>query len=220
MSGSGDESRNSLAMPPTVVEDKEERKRLEVRNNLRQFDVGLKIIADALERGTFKLRPSTILMLHREGFDGLTPFAGNYRATRVVITGSNFEAPEPWKVPELIEQMCDYVNDQWNRSTPIHLSAYAMWRLNWIHPFSEGNGTTARLLSYIILSIRLGAPLPGTPTIPEQIVARRQEYFLALEEADAAWQHGLLKLDKMEALISSLLVKQLNTLYQSDRGNY
>jgi Fic family protein len=50
------------------------------------------------------------------------------------------------------------------QSTPIHLAAYLMWRLNWIHPFADGNGRTSRIISYVVLSIRAGAILPGTPT--------------------------------------------------------
>jgi hypothetical protein len=34
-------------------------------------------------------------------------------------------------------------------ATAIHLAAYLMWRLNWIHPFADGNGRTARMTSYV-----------------------------------------------------------------------
>ena len=30
-------------------------------------------------------------------------------------------------------------NDNWDDSTPVHLASYVMWRLNWIHPFTDGN---------------------------------------------------------------------------------
>jgi Fic family protein len=72
------------------------------------------------------------------------------------------------------------------QSTPIHLAAYLMWRLNWIHPFADGNGRTSRIISYVVLSIRAGAILPGTPTIPDQIVDNRKPYFDALDAADLA----------------------------------
>ena len=93
-------------------------------------------------------------------------------------------------VPELIEEMCDYVNEHWETSTPLHLGAYIMWRLNWIHPFADGNGRTSRILSYVVLSIRAGSLPPGTPTIPDQIVENRTPYFEALDAADEAWRLG------------------------------
>jgi hypothetical protein len=44
-----------------------------------------------------------------------------------------------------------------------------MWSMNWIHPFFGGNGRTARALSYLVLSVKLGFVRPGTKTIPELI---------------------------------------------------
>jgi Fic family protein len=74
----------------------------------------------------------------------------------------------------------------------VHLSAYTMWRLNWIHPFSDGNGRTSRIFSYILLSVKFGQYIPETMTIPDQIVANRKPYFEALESADKSlgndWQ--------------------------------
>jgi Fic family protein len=114
--------------------------------------------------------------------------------------------------------MCDYVNDRWEHSTPIHLAAYLMWRLNWIHPFADGNGRTSRMISYVVLSIRAGAVLPGTPTIPDQIVDNRIPYFDALDAADTAFRGGVLDVSEMENLLSSLLAKQLASFYESLGG--
>ena len=97
-------------------------------------------------------------------------YAGNYRPGGGHVEGSEHEPVGAHLVPELVEDMCDYVNHHWEDSTPIHLAAYVMWRLNWIlHPFADGNGRTSRIVSYVVLSIRAGSILPGTPTIPDQI---------------------------------------------------
>jgi hypothetical protein len=108
----------------------------------------------------FKLRPSLILGLQREALAGISSYAGNYRPGGVAIEGSKHEPVGAHLVPELVEEMCDYVNEHWEESTPIHLAAYLMWRLNWIHPFADGNGRTSRIISYVVLSIRAGAILP------------------------------------------------------------
>ncbi|HEX9904878.1 MAG TPA: Fic family protein, partial [Propylenella sp.] len=122
-------------------------------------------------------------------------------------------------VPELAETLCDYVNENWADRTALHLAAYAMWRLNWIHPFADGNGRTSRILSYLILCIRTGWILPGTPTIPDQIVQNRTPYFEALDAADAAWRNGTMNVSKMEALLEGLLATQLMSVYHLAGGS-
>jgi hypothetical protein len=122
-------------------------------------------------------------------------------------------------VPELVEDMCDYVNDHWSEATPVHLAAYIMWRLNWIHPFSDGNGRTSRMLSYIVLCAKLDSVLPGHPTIPEQIVSNRDPYFAALDAADAALkERDVIDVSKMEELLSGMLAEQLKNAYEMASG--
>ena len=122
-------------------------------------------------------------------------------------------------MPELVEDLCDYVNDKWNAYSPVHLGAYCMWRLNWIHPFADGNGRTSRILSYVVLSIRAGALLPGAPTIPYYIVENRTPYFAALDAADDFLKNeSKIDLSKMEELLGALLAKQLTSFYRSAGG--
>ncbi len=85
-----------------------------------------------------------------------------------------------------------------------------MWRLNWIHPFADGNGRTSRIASYVVLSIAAKILLPGMPTIPDQIVDNRKPYFDALDAADAAWREGRLDIAKMEDLLGGMLERQLS----------
>ena len=80
--------------------------------------------------------------------------------------------------------------------------------MNWIHPFVDGNGRTARAISYVILCVRLGYRLPGTQTIPEQIAKHKAPYY-SLKAADVCETEGKLDLSEMEALLESLLAAQL-----------
>jgi Fic family protein len=141
----------------------------------------------------------------------------NFRDGPVVITGAQHTPPHHGEVPDLVDQMCLYVNSNWNK-TPVHLASYVMWRMNWIHPFFGGNGRTARATSYLILCARLGFKLPGTLTIPEQIVAKREPYFNALQAADIAWQAGIVNLTDMESLLESLLAAQLLAIHKQATG--
>ena len=114
--------------------------------------------------------------------------------------------------------MCAYINSPWNGATAIHLAAYVMWRINWIHPFFGGNGRTARALSYLVLCAKLGFRLPGSKTIPDFIVESREPYYAALRKADTAWSEGTLDLTEMESLMGSLLADQLLGVYEQAGG--
>jgi Fic family protein len=144
MPESGSERRNSRALEAPLIADRKARAAAEARNGLRQYDAGIKTIQTALERGVFNLRLSLVLALHREALAGISSYAGNFRPAGVKIEGSKHEPVGAHLVPELIEEMCDYVNEHWQASTPLHLAAYIMWRLNWIHPFADGNGRRHR----------------------------------------------------------------------------
>jgi Fic family protein len=218
MTGEERERRDSRALEPELIIDPQERAVAEARNGFRQYDAAIGAIHAALDRGSFRLRPSLILGLQREALAGISSYAGNYRPGGVAIEGSRHEPAGAHLVPELIEDMCDYINDHWAASTPFHLAAYAMWRLNWIHPFADGNGRTSRIVSYIVLSIRAGAMLPGTPTIPDQIVDNREPYFDALEAADAAFRDGRIDVSRMEELLAALLATQLAEFYKAVGG--
>ncbi len=218
MTGSERERRDSQALEPVLITDPQERAATEARNGFRQYDAAVAAIQSALERGSFKLRPSLILSLQREALTGISSYAGNFRPGGVAIEGSKHEPPGAHRVPELVEDMCDYVNDHWEESTPLHLAAYLMWRLNWIHPFADGNGRTSRITSYVVLSIRAGSLLPGTPTISDQIVDNRKPYFDALDAADEAYREGKVDVSKMETLLGSLLANQLANFYRAAGG--
>jgi Fic family protein len=151
-----------------------------------------------------------MMQLHQEALDGLHRLAGTYRNTTVKIEGSRHQPPEAAFVADEVESLCEYVNDNWSSASAVHLAAYVLWKMNWIHPFADGNGRTARTVSYVVLSVKLDSLLPGTPTIPEQIAANKEPYYDALECADAAWAAGKgVDVSALEVLLSGMLAKQL-----------
>jgi hypothetical protein len=132
MTGEERERRDSRALDSELITDPQAKAAAEASNGFRQYDAAIGTIQKALEHGSFKLRPSLILGLQRDALVGIGSYAGNYRPGGVAIEGSKHEPVGAHLVLELIEDMCDYVNDNWETSTPIHLAAYLMWRLNWI----------------------------------------------------------------------------------------
>jgi len=202
--------RHSKADEPEIVEDAEERAKLEARNALEQFDAVISLVEQFTtgDHPPFRLRSSIILQLQRIALKGLSAYAGVFRPAGVGIGGSKHKPVDAHLVATRVEEMCDYVTDNWLKP-PIHLTAYVLWRLNWIHPFTDGNGRTARAVAYLVLCVRLGYRLPGTTTIPELIARGKDPYYSALEAADSG------DLAVLEKLLGALLAKQLYDVHRS-----
>ena len=216
---SEEQERHSQALEPELVSDSDEIARIEARNGVRQIDAVTEMIEHFSDpERKFKLRPSQLLHLHRIALDGLSSYAGNWRPAGIEIKGSKHQPVGAHLVPEEIEHMCDYVNDNWDTSTPLHLAAYALWKLNWIHPFTDGNGRTARAFSYLLLCVKLGYRLPGRKTIPDQISRDKNPYYKALEAADQQWQSRKLNLTGLEKLLGDLLAEQLASVHDQATG--
>jgi Fic family protein len=193
---------------------------LEAENGLKQFDLAIDVIRHFLEPDRpFALRPSLIQQLQAVAVEGIQAEPGQWRTGPVAIHQSRHQPPPPHLVPFLVAEMCDYVNDHWHERTAFHLAAYVMWRLNWIHPFEDGNGRTSRTASYIVLSIKLTHVLNGSPAIPQQIQEDRTGYFRALESADAAYAMGdTVDVAGMEELLKGMLAKQLLSVIERASG--
>jgi Fic family protein len=201
--------RHSEAAEVPLITDPQQVAYREVYNTLQQFELVSSMVTHHLESGKpFRLRPSHLLDLHRAALAGLSPYPGVWRASEVQIHGSRHVPPGPESVPAHIEDMCEYVNENWGKS-PMHLAAYVMWKLNWIHPFTDGNGRTSRAASYFVLNVKLGYVLPGRRTIPDQIAEHKDPYYDALDAADTAWAAGKIELTQMKDLLSSMLAEQL-----------
>ena len=204
--------RHSVAEQLDLITNSQERARREAENGVRQYAVALDVIrthVHDLER-PFRLRSNLILRLHKEALDGVHPLAGTFRNTPIKIGGSEHEPVEAFMVPEETEHLCEYVNGNWPTKSALHLAAYVLWRLNWIHPFADGNGRTSRTVSYVVLSIKLDGLLPGVPTIPDQIASDKTPYYVALEAADLAWKATQqVDVSQLQSMLEGMLAKQL-----------
>jgi Fic family protein len=211
--------RHSKAEEPPLITDEDERAAREAENALRQFDAVLDLI-DEVERDgrPFRLRVSTIQMLHRLALDGLSRYAGTWRPGPIEIGLSKHTPPQAHLVAGLMEELCDWVNEHWSEETALSLCAYVMWRLNWIHPFDDGNGRTSRAVYYLVLCAKSGARLPGKLTIPEIIASNKEPYYDALEKIDEAEAAGAADLTPMKSLLEDCLARQLMEAWEAATG--
>lgn len=204
--------------PNQLYDTAEQKADLEARNGLLQFDEVRKLVAAS--RSEFKLTPEILLRLQYLAIHDIYSCAGKFRTGSVYLArpvqDPTLHQPGPWEgVPSLVDGMCNYVNGNFGKSA-VHLSAYVMWRHNWIHPFFGGNGRTSRAVSYLVLCARLGYDLPGSPTVPQQIAdvpKSRDRYFRALQAADASDKNVRLDVSMMEDLVSDCLAAQLLSIH-------
>ena len=191
----------------------------EAQNVLRQHDRLTELVQESVRDGSsrFRLRSFLFGELQAIAIDGLERSPGTFRTVTVTIEESGHQPPPAREVPRLVDDLCDYVSDNWDTATALHLGAYAMWRTNWIHPFVNGNGRTSRAISYLVFSIKLGHVMPGYPTIPDLIARAKQPYYRALEAADDADLEGRVDVSEMERLLEHHLATQLLSVLQSAR---
>jgi Fic family protein len=129
--------------------------------------------------------------LHRCATLFLLEKPGEYRDSPVSIqnvnTGAVIYQPPPHEdVPRLMTEFFEELRPIWHNGDALDAAAFALWRINWIHPFKNGNGRTARAFCYACLNARLGVILPGTTTVIDQIMATRADYESAIRVADSA----------------------------------
>ncbi|MER0236561.1 Fic family protein [Fulvimarina sp. MAC8] len=103
------------------------------------------------------------------------------------------------------------VHENWSlHDNPVLMAAFVLWYLNWIHPFVEGNGRTARAACYYLICMKEGRLLPGRKIIPERIREDRRPYYDALKVADLAYEKGQYDVTALANYLQRLLREQLS----------
>lgn len=85
-------------------------------------------------------------------------WAGQYRNSDVLITGTDHKPPEAFEIPRLMGDLIAWAGVEKSKLHVVELSARFHHRLVHIHPFFDGNGRTARLAMNVFL-LQAGFPL-------------------------------------------------------------
>lgn len=187
---------------PTLFDDVED------KNLLRQYDLLLNCIEIGLAKGIEAFDKYTLWSLNAAAVSNIAQFGGRFRKEPIYV-GKHIP-PHFKDVPDLMDRFFSMVHENWTIiDHPTWLPAYALWRLNWIHPFVEGNGRTARAACYYLLCLKQGRLLPGSKIVPERIRDNRPRYYAALEAADRAWEAGHFDVSELADYLSDLLSAQL-----------
>lgn len=144
---------------------------LEANNHAKAIDY----IKELSSTPSTPIKENHILTIHRLILEGIdTTNAGRYRSIPVRISGSRVILPNYMKVPTLMKRFIPSL--QSSDLHPVELATFAHYQLVSIHPFSDGNGRTARLLMNLIL-LQNGYP----PAIINK--RQRESYIASLEHA-------------------------------------
>lgn len=177
-------------------------------NLLRQYDLLLNCTEIGLAKGIESFDKYMLWSLNAAAVANLAQFGGRFREEPIYV--GNHIPPHFREVPELMDRFFSMIHENWTVvDHPTWLAAYALWRLNWIHPFVEGNGRTARAACYYLLCMKQGRLLPGSKIVPERIRENREPYYAALRAADKAWEAGHYDVTDLANYLSDLLTAQL-----------
>ncbi len=175
---------------------------LTIENGVRQYDFLRSIVGTSLALGRPFLSSQVIKALNYHAIACLHAYAGEFRPCKVTVGAHN--PPSEYRVQSLMDDFVNVVNRNWESADPVALAALVLWRLNWIHPFINGNGRTARAACYFVLCVKIGAWLPGSVILPELIRRERARYEAGLQHADTTGDISLL-----HGLLAELVQEQL-----------
>ncbi len=176
-------------------------------NTERYYSFLLSMADTAIKQGSQWLSESLIKAFNYHAIVGLHNEAGQYRTYNFPRPVGNHEPPTHHLVSSLMNDFINEGNWIWAASDAIGLAAHALWRINFIHPFVNGNGRTARAVCYYILCGKFGALLPGKTIVPVLMTEghNRALYYDALSKADQG------DFQPLHALVQELLTAQLKS---------
>lgn len=152
-------------------------KSLVENNEVLGLDAALIYINTTLVHRLGFLTIEDILDIHRRVMGFVDPLgAGQFRRTQVFV--GNHIPPPPTEMSTLMQEFVNWLNsEEALRLHPVRFAALAHYKLVYIHPFTDGNGRTSRLLMNLIL-MRAGFP---------PVIIRKQDrlsYYKYLEMAN------------------------------------
>jgi fido (protein-threonine AMPylation protein) len=121
--------------------------RIQEQNLTRQYA----LLTDCIEIGLAKGGPSSfdkylLWALNHVAVANICQFGGRYRKEPIYV--GNHNPPHFKDVDDWMDRFISTMQENWYIWSETELAAFGLWRLNWIHPFIEGNGRTARAACY------------------------------------------------------------------------
>lgn len=112
------------------------------------------------------------------GLRGQTPPGVLFAVYDSLSGRPDYIPPEYIDIPELLDELVEYVNT--TDDHPLIVAAVVHYQLVTIHPFEDGNGRTARLLSGYIMDIN-GYGFNGIGSLEEYFAYDTDEYYNSIQ---------------------------------------
>lgn len=164
---------------------------LEAKNHQSALYWLLDQVAEA--KDSFIISEAVILGIHLRLMNGIVSDAGQYRKHAVRIMGAHVPLANWQSIPKLISELTDGSKDS---DDIVSLLADVHAKFEKIHPFSDGNGRTGRLLM-------LAQALNFGIVPPIVLKERKQAYYKYLEQAQTKYEYALLEFFIAESIQSS-----------------
>lgn len=167
-----------------------------------------KVFFDLLEKKP-KLSSKLIEQVHDNLLNNIDTRKG-YRVHDIRIFGQPFKPSKGKYVNADMKLLLDWYRKKKQRMHPLALAIFFHHKFENIHPFSDGNGRTGRILMNLIL-IKHGYPPFLVP------VKFRNEYINVISEADEAIKRDLLsvKMEHHQSLFSFLIDQYILTYWNT-----
>lgn len=160
---------------------KEEYAEIEVQNYKNALDY-----IDERRHGSSDITLEDILELHRIITDRLLDKTrnGKIRKNPVYIENQDhavlYTAIDADKIKEALDELIEWVKDSQFSIHPVIIAAIVHFRLAAIHPFSDGNGRTARALTSLFLALNQ-YDCNGSLVLDSYYASDRQAYYGVLQ---------------------------------------
>lgn len=185
-----------------TVAGKSLREHLEATNHLQAIN----FVRSIVKKGHQYLTENTIKDIHSLILRGIDEkWAGVYRQIQVFIRGAAVEPPAPHEVPVRMRKLINWVQSIQGEH-PVKVAADLHFRFVEIHPFLDGNGRTARLLTNLVL-LGHGYPMMIIKT------NEREAYIKAIEKGTLSGD-----LSDFYTVIAKAVERSLDTFIALSRG--
>ncbi len=185
----------SILLNNTIPEMTNKREFFEIENHKQAFEYMVENLNNNEE-----LSISIILGIHFELMDHLDFNRGKFKTSTNAIVGADFETTPPEKTPTMMYQWVNNLNYQLKMATSniekIKIILEKHIEFERIHPFSDGNGRTGRMLINYLLLLNEIPPIIITKEL-------KDEYMIGLRDQNV---------DKLVEFSKKLIEKEKNKM--------
>ncbi len=127
--------------------------------------------------------------------------------------GVIFETATPFDTPRLMQELVSWTNEELKSGAhhPLLVIAVFVVRFLWIHPFQDGNGRHARVITNLML-LRAGYTYMPYSSLERVVEENREQYYRALRSAQSTLDKDESKLTDWLRFFLLCLVQQKDSL--------